>query len=182
MLFAVYYVVPVLIVVAIINRRRVNNVDLDFQYRFYRLRDELRSLVINKKIDRNDPSFILLDEKITMASGSFSRMNIILLLYAITFVKLDSDKVPTLTFAKNKKYKNSGLLVDINERYNNMFYKYLLRKYIYLLFVILLPIWFVKRFVKVFLNSNPDALFARLTQKIKRKVSVLGGAISYDFA
>lgn len=182
MLFAVYYIIPVLIAVAIINRRRVDNVDLDFQYHFYRLRDELRFLVINKKIDRNDPSFILLDEKITMASGSFSRMNIFLLLYAITFVKLDSNKVPTLAFTKNKKYKNPGLLVDINERYNNMFYKYLLRRYVYLLFVILLPIWFVKRFIKVFSNSNPDALFARLTRVIKSKVSILGGVISYDFA
>lgn len=178
MSFIIYYIVPVVILINLMNRWRVRNVNIKFQYKFYNLKDELRWLVINNKISASNTDFIKLDTAISSASSRFMLINIYLLGYYLLFEKREKATI----VKHHSPYKNQDLIADMHQKYGDLFYRYMLARYAYMIIFFGGFYWLLKRVIKLFANMNVDRWFVRKNNTIKDKVGVLGDFIGYEMA
>lgn len=181
MIFAVYYIVPVLILFSLINRQRSRYIDLEYQFKFYSLRDELRNLAIVNKVETRNPFYQSLENDITQASSNFKLLNLYNILYFILFQKeYLSDEVQARSFDR-KRYKNAHELLKIKSEYSNLLYKYLLAKNAYLVIIVGYSYKFYKFVVSPFLKVHSDFFFKQQVA-FRNNIANAGTAISYSLS
>ncbi len=180
MMFTLYYLVPLLIVFKVLDNSRIRNVDLRYQYKFYELRDELRQLIINNKLDKFNPSYVYLDNAISTASSSFVRLNFYLILYFLIFKKRDAIETNNSIIVQERKFKNSRELIDINKKYKSLFYEYLKEKSMAFIIFLAIIYFVIKKISLLFSVSSWNRYLIGVTQKFKQKVILSGNVVSYN--
>lgn len=172
MLFLIYYILPILVVSKILDNSRATNVQNRFQYKLQNLRDELKMLVINKKIEKHNPLFIHLDNIISGSNAK--RLNLYMIIFILFFKKSQTEAAKQTSAALERKYMNTAALVKIYQQHKSLIFDYIKERNFPFYFCIIIGYLLVNTITGLFNKSWKNYVTARQIL-FKRNISILAG-------
>lgn len=149
MYIVLYYVLPLLILLRVLNYFRIRNLTLRTEYKLQALKNDLRFMAIEEKVHPSDPMFKYLDTVLGHASIYIKEVNFWVLLYLIR--KHKTDNAIQIAEITEKSFNNTTELKKIYDNYGSTLLRYFVEKSKWSLKIykaVVKMIFFIKKLLK----------------------------------